>query len=228
MVVVSFEHAFIFIKTTKTAGTSVEVELSQRIEPGAIVTPIIPAEAGHEPRNYLNAAGEIAFFNHMRADLVRKRLGSERFASMYRFTIEREPVDKCLSHFHMLKNRDDAHGLPPEEREALTWERYVETGTFPIDTPKYTDPDAPDRLLVDRVLAYETLAEELAWVMAARGLGGFALQAQAKSDYRTRQLLTRDEVTDAQRRVIYTAFKNTVKVTGLYRERAERSLGGTA
>ncbi|MEQ8403741.1 MAG: hypothetical protein RKE49_01500 [Oceanicaulis sp.] len=226
MTIVSFQYNFVFIKTTKTAGTSVEIELSRRVEPGAVVTPVLPVEDGHHARNYQDGAGETRFFNHMTASLIRERLGRERFDAMFRLTIEREPVDKCLSHFHMLKNRADEHGLPPAERRALTWERYVEAGKFPIDTAKYTDPEAPQGVLVDRVLAYESLAETLPAVMEAQGLNGFALHARAKSQYRRRRLVTRDDVTPAQRRAIYAAFLPTVTLTGLYRAQAERVLSG--
>src|ERR1700686_1801692 len=57
--IVSHEHRFIFIKTRKTAGTSIEVALSQIAGDDAIVTPIDPPERQHDPRNYRNhkAAG---------------------------------------------------------------------------------------------------------------------------------------------------------------------------
>src|SRR4051794_2759880 len=50
--IVSHEHRFIFIKTHKTAGTSVEVALSRVAGEDAIVPPTTPAEPGHRPRNH--------------------------------------------------------------------------------------------------------------------------------------------------------------------------------
>src|SRR6267142_1926583 len=50
--IISHQHKFIFIKTQKTAGTSIEVFLSQQCGPGDIVTPIIPRVEGHQSRNY--------------------------------------------------------------------------------------------------------------------------------------------------------------------------------
>lgn len=50
--IVSHEHRFIFVKTRKTAGTSIEVFLSKLAGDDAIVTPTTPAVEGHHPRNY--------------------------------------------------------------------------------------------------------------------------------------------------------------------------------
>ena len=48
----SHTHKFIFVKTRKTAGTSIEVDLSKFMSDEDIVTPIIPEEPGHIPRNF--------------------------------------------------------------------------------------------------------------------------------------------------------------------------------
>jgi hypothetical protein len=50
--IVSHEHRFVFLKTRKTAGTSVELALSNLAGDDAIVTPLEPLEARHDPRNY--------------------------------------------------------------------------------------------------------------------------------------------------------------------------------
>src|SRR4030095_6484076 len=50
--ILSHKHRFIFIKTAKTAGTSIEVFLSKHCGPDDVVTPVAPAVEGHQPRNY--------------------------------------------------------------------------------------------------------------------------------------------------------------------------------
>jgi hypothetical protein len=213
MAVISFQHNFIFIKTTKTAGTSVEVELSRRIEPEAIVTPVIPEVEGHEPRNYRRGVLRKPYFNHMPATLIRKFIGRGRFETMYRFCVEREPVAKCISHFHMLMNSPDHRG--PDDK-SLTWDAYCERGEFPIDLVKYAEwTDGCWKALVHDVLPYETIGDALRTVLARNGMMPFDLEARAKAEYSARRFITKDEVTPAQRALIYAAFADSIRVAGL-------------
>jgi hypothetical protein len=55
--IISHEHKFIFIKTKKTAGTSIELALSQLCGPDDIIPPTTESDEtlrvpGSEPRNW--------------------------------------------------------------------------------------------------------------------------------------------------------------------------------
>lgn len=209
MAIVSFEHKLVFVKTQKTAGTSIEVDLSQNVEPGAIVTPILPAVAGHVARNYCDATGTPIFFNHMSAAQLRDRLGEPQFSGMLRFCVEREPVEKCISHFHMLRN-----SAYHRADFADTWDRYCEMGSFPVDLDRYSTEQGYRRvLLVDHVLRYDALTMQLGQIMNHVGLPHFRLTARAKSEYSQKCVISPEHVTPAQRAKIYGAFAQSLDVT---------------
>lgn len=213
MALISFEHQFIFIKTTKTAGTSIEIDLSQRLEDDAIVTPIIPAVDQHLPRNYLSPKGEQIFWNHMSTQQIEQRLGSEAFSKMFKFCVEREPVDKCISYFHMFRN-SPTHN--PNNEFTQSWQEFCETGKFPVNLQNYTRArNGKPELMVDRVLRYDRLDTDLPELLDQLGIPDFKLTARAKSEYSKNEIIRKEDVTQPQREMIYKKFAATLEVTGI-------------
>lgn len=201
----SHKYKFIFIKTAKTAGTSTEVDLSRSMGKGDVVTPIRPPVVGHEPRNYdlshaPNPQGQSEFCNHMSASLVRDIVGTEIFNSYFKFCVEREPVSKCISHYSMLKNSPD-HSAGNSD---LSWDAYVERGGFPMDADKYVDEEG--HLIVDRIVRYESLHDELVEISAKLGFPYSGIKTKAKSGFREAL-----EPTDAQKERIYEAFAPSLR-----------------
>lgn len=168
--IVSHKYKFIFIKTIKTAGTSIEVFLSQHCGISDIVTPIYPYVEPHTPRNFEG------FYNHMPAHMVRGLLPRSIWDSYFKFCVERNPWDKTVSYYYMNKNRSAGR---------LSFEEYLDGNDFPINFPKYTDPSNPNKIIVNRVLYYENLMAELDDVFCILGIPfNKDLGVYAKSEYR--------------------------------------------
>src|SRR5262249_43190633 len=162
---------FIFVKTLKTAGTSIEVFLSQHCGPDDVVTPILPHVDPHRPRNH------DGYFNHIPAAAIRDRVGPDVWRTYFKFCVERNPWDKTLSYYHMTNAREGG---------GLSFDRYLARSDFPLNLPKYTDPGEPGRVLVDRVVHYERLADDLRDVFDSLGIPfDGSLGVNAKSEYRT-------------------------------------------
>ncbi|MBR9651487.1 hypothetical protein [Thalassovita aquimarina] len=213
MTIISFEHQFVFIKTTKTAGTSIEIDLSSVVGDDDIVTPIYPPDPRHRPRNHLGPDGEQRFRNHMPATEIRNLIGRDRFRDMLSFCVEREPVEKCISHFHMLRN-SPLHNKRGSYQHS--WSEYVEDGQFPNDIAKYSVVwNGKRQLIVDRVLRYDRLARDLPALLQERGIPDFRLTSRAKSEYSQNRLVTVQEVTRSQRDRIHDAFRPSLEVTGI-------------
>lgn len=190
--IVSHKHRFIFVKTLKTAGTSIEVYLSRHCGPNDVLTPITPYVEPHRPRNYEG------FFNHMPAAEIRERVGLGIWNSYFKFCVERNPWDKTLSYYHMMNHRRGG---------SLSLDQFLAEGDFPINYPKYTEPGKPDQVIVDSVLRYERLNEDLAEVFEQLEIPFTAsLGVNAKSEYRTDRRPFREVYTPRQFELIRKVF----------------------
>ncbi|MFD1316845.1 hypothetical protein [Namhaeicola litoreus] len=195
--IISHKHKFIFIKTAKTAGTSIEVYLEKFCGDEDIITPIFPLVKGHQSqnfKNYFNPIKELKcsrfksakitfsnlwneekFYNHIPGYLVRSRINKNIWNNYFKFCVERNPWDKSVSHYHMLNFRN---------QQNLSFKEYISKGRFCLNYPKYTDPIG-GKIILDKVILYENLNEGLTEVFNELGLpfDGF-LNENAKTSYR--------------------------------------------
>jgi len=232
-VIISHKHRFIFIKTVKTAGTSLEVFLSQHCGPDDVLTPFDPPIEGHRPRNYegsTNSVSEIVripfgprsawrclraqtqrFYNHMPAWLVRLRVPPAVWNSYFKFCVERNPWDKVLSHYHMHAYRQGG---------GLSLDQYFARGKFPINYPRYTDPSG-SKIIVDRVLRYENLIDELAEIFARLNVPFEGdLGVRKKGHFRTDRTPYQLVFSPKQRQIVERVFAREIRLRGYRFEQA--------
>lgn len=103
--IVSHKHRFIFIKSAKTAGSSVELMLAKVCGPNDVITPLTAYNKRfdtdyyeHKPQNYSG------FTNHMSAVEIRKKVGEEVWRNYLKITIVRNPWDMVVSRYFWEKS----------------------------------------------------------------------------------------------------------------------------
>jgi hypothetical protein len=165
-VIASHAHRFVFIKTRKTAGTSLEIALSRHCGPDDIVTRISPedeelraAAGGGGPQNDDTDPGSYA---HMGARRVIEVIGRDTWDDYFTFAVERNPYDVVASSYRY------------SARKASFTKTFAEF----VRTPKRMERLALNerlyrldgRVVVDRVYRYEELPEAVADLSARLGL----------------------------------------------------------
>jgi hypothetical protein len=224
--IISHKYKFIFIKTQKTAGTSIEIFLSQVCGAGDIFTPIYPHVDPHEARNYRglwNPLPELGgknfqevprftkdlmlrrrFYNHISARDIRWRLSRRTWNQYYKFCVERNPWDKTLSHYYMVNDRAGGR---------MSFEEYLASGNFCNDFNLYTDENG--KLIVDRVIKYESLVGGLGEVFGHLGVRfDGTLGVRAKSEHRQDRSSYRDIYNESQRATIDREFSMEIAMLG--------------
>jgi len=191
-VIISHEHRFIFVRTRKTASTTMEILLSKHVGTGDVVTAVCARDeqlrrehGGIGPQNHLlpNAGGErvtppgpgpgIRYYNHMPAAQIRDLVGDRIWRSYFTFCFDRNPWEKVVSLYY------HRHRVPPRPGLAA----FVR-GTAAADAynwPLYTVDDRP---IVDFVGRYEEMDACLLKVLRQIGLPEPQQLPRAKTQFR--------------------------------------------
>ena len=169
---ISYPHRFVFIKTVKTAGTSVEALLEPLCcPPGHVVqhwTPTIVSDHGVVGRRWpQNDREDHGYYNHMPAAAIRQRLPD--FDHYTRLTTVRDPYDRAVSHFHFLHEALPPRGqMPLDEAVAMVargeQHRLQQCFLTFLHNASYSDHGLlciDGELAVNRWIHYEALVPEL-------------------------------------------------------------------
>lgn len=236
--IVSHRHRFIFVKTRKTAGTSVEIALSKHCGPDDVITTFEEADEAirtnlgfRGPQNYemprqtsswrsrLRAfAGRshapLILRHHDPATLIRDIVGGDIWDSYYTFAVERNPHSKAVSRYYWERART-ARGDRGSRYAGLPIEEFLEhiPVRFLSDWPVYTDND---RVIVNRIIQFEQLQDGLDEVCAQIGLPPLSLP-RAKSGNRPKQSHYSDVLNDRARERINLVCAKEIRYFGYRR-----------
>src|SRR5205823_3269231 len=126
--------------------------------------------------------------------------------SYFKFCVERNPWDKTLSYYHMQNAREGG---------GLSLSAYMARNDFPLNFPEYTEPGQPGRVIVDRVVRYERLADELGVVFGLLGIPfDGSLGVNAKSEYRADRRPYREVYSRKQAELVRRVFAPEIALHG--------------
>jgi hypothetical protein len=225
--ILSHAHRFIYIKTRKTASTSIEAALSEVCGPDDVITeaseqlrdhrkqraqnyrlvhPSVPKrplwkQLLGRPERYYHPS--IGYYEHMPAWRVRLYAGEEIWRRYYKFSFERNPWDRQVSWYHYkTKSKSEPPSFDTFNRDRKR--AYVENYDL------YSEEGA---IVLDFVGRYEDLEGGFAAVLSTVGLAGrVSLPVTNVSKARTRDY--RRYYTDASRDMIGAWYRREIEHFG--------------
>lgn len=226
--ILSHKNKFIFIKTNKTAGTSIEIALSKFCGPDDIITPVNPEDEEIRrsmgfpgPQNYLSPMSGVGlcgiakemsgpekksrFYNHMNAKAVKALIKKEEWESYFKFCFERNPWDRVISLYYWR--------YKSEPRPTIS--QFVNSDE-PLRLKKkgrelYT---IDGKIVVDRICRFENLANELEVVRKHVGIPEPLELPMAKSSFRKDKRCYRDILGDEDKVRIMKLFRDEIDILG--------------
>ena len=214
--IISHQHKFIFLKTRKTAGTSVEIVLSQLCGPDDIITPISPNDElaranGRGPQNwrvhgwwqsqqpllkrhwFKVSERDYGFYNHIAAPQARTLLNDDKiWQSYFKFTFDRNPWDRQVSWYH---HRYRHNATPPPFSTFIHSDRRARINNYEIYT-------IGEQVAVDFVGRFESLEQDLRHALAQVGITFEPELPRAKGNFRKTGKHYRDYYDDETRDIV--------------------------
>ena len=223
--IVSHEHKFIFVRTEKTAGSSVQRALSTICGPDDIVTggvcgnsrnrkpawaKRVPFRTGSLRRHFPEYFG---FHTHSTIAQVRKHLGQRTSNSYFKFAIERNPWDRQLSLYcqRKKKGRSIDSASVNFRRDMQSWvyrglhyTRLQNWGVYTIN----------NQIAVDFVIPYENLQGGLSHVLQEIGIDQPMELLHQRSEWREKKGGYRESYTPELRDLIGRWYRREIDALG--------------
>lgn len=219
--IVSHQHRFIFLRTEKTAGSSLHQALAGFCGPGDVVTGnthgrnagpgwirFVRHGAGTLRRQ---RPGTFGFHTHATLAQVRDAFGEEVVRSYFKFTIERNPWDRQVSLYCQRRGRRELSATESFRRDmesplyrGLHYTRLDNWGIYTLN----------DRVAVDFVIRYEDLENGIREVLRAIGLAGSFTLPRKRSEWRVEKGSYREFYSDRVRDLVGRWYRREIEEFG--------------
>ena len=212
--ILSHEHKFIFLRTKKTAGTSIELALSELCGPDDVITPLTREDEARRtgrrgaqnwrlhswwksPRLLKSAwfkfsAKDYGFYNHIMAEEMRAHIDPAVWRSYFKFAFERNPWDRQVSlYYHRYREEDDR----PDFATFIHKDKKAHINNFGVYSIDGT-------LAVDFLGRFETLEKDLRFALEHVGLSTAEALPDAKTRFRPGSVPYRDHYDEETRNIV--------------------------
>ena len=225
--IISHKYRFIFIKTHKTAGSSMEMALAPLCGRNDIVTPMESNAQTNLPRNFYEESwlGRIYtnsrllrkfinrhspvlgnwYYEHMPAWRVRELIGEKTWSNYYKFCFERNPWEKVVSYYNWKKFG--------QKRRMPDFKKYVmeKSHRLPMDARLYFDGTVS---MLDEVADYSYFQSRFSEICVRLSIPYDGLMPMEKTNITTKKVNYRDFYDEETKAKVAELFSREIKLKG--------------
>ncbi|MXU65354.1 sulfotransferase family 2 domain-containing protein [Oceanomicrobium pacificus] len=212
---ISHKYKLIFLRTEKTASTSLSAAMRDALGEDAII-----ARTYRDKTRRFRKLGEgslkrawperFGLHPHATAAQVRRVYGPEIFDSYFKFAVERNPWERQVSLYFQRQRRRKPDDLD-FDRDMRSWMfrtfRHVRLDNW----SKYA---IGDRIVADKVVMYHELEAGLQEVWDRVGISVPIRMQLLNSGFRDRDTDYRDHYSDASRRIVSDWYRREIDAFG--------------
>jgi len=226
--IISHKYKFIFLKTTKTAGTSIEIALSKFCGSRDIITPLVSEDEEirknlgfRDPQNYMSRPWQYSikdvvrflqrghrqqrFHHHMSARDVRELVSRKIWKTYFKFCVERNPWDRLVSLYYWM------YRLKPPP----TFSDFVRSEfPFRLNQKGFGIYTIDGKIAVDKICRFENLENELEEIRMQLGIPEKLVLPRAKSQFRKDLKGYREYFNVEERARIEEIFSDEINLLG--------------
>lgn len=203
--IISFQHNYIFIRTKKTASSTIETVLQASLGPDDVVA---KRSLDTLPPQLAKMGPGIAerFHAHMTAADIMECVPRDVWDKAFKFTVERHPYERIVSlaYYRMGKKeriRDRGRDIPDDVSEYIN--RLVTSGR--VGTYKYCYVEG--KSVLDDVIRQEHLLDDLKRIGARLGIPIPDELPRKKTNFRLDRRPAREILSAKQKDMIYEYFR---------------------
>jgi hypothetical protein len=196
--IISFKHNYLFVRTKKTASSTVQTVLAQSMGPDDVWTHRGMTET---PRLLNGAGAKEELHAHMTAEEILPWLPPGFFEGAFKFTVERHPYEKAVSLAHFRwKKREKLEGVREFAGDFETHLEQVVRGGGYAGHPYYS---IGGKTVVDDFIRQEDLLPDLKRIGEKIGIAIPDELPQKKTRHRKDSRPAREVLSEAQKEIVF-------------------------
>lgn len=206
--IISYSHNFIFVRTRKTASSTIEDVLRSNLKSEDIFVSqkrLVNGQNGN-----LSDIQHDGVAGHMTLREIPPLVAPQFWESCFKFSCERHPYEKAVSLAHYNYIRGKNSGRPRDMEFATYLDKVVRRGSY----RGFDHYSIDGKVAVDDFIRFETLFEDLQRVGTHLGLTIPAELPQKKTAHRKDRRPAREVLSDEQKQIVYAHCREEFELFG--------------